>query len=62
MEVAAAEFFEHLDYVVRLNNGVNARSDRAICEHARNLSQSLRRRQWIRERGNEGYSGLGRMS
>jgi hypothetical protein len=49
VEAAAAEFLEHLAYVARLNNRVNARSDRAIREHARNLSQSLRGGQWIRE-------------
>jgi hypothetical protein len=49
VEAAAAEFLERLAYVVRLNNRVNARGDRAIREHARNLSQSLRGGQWIRE-------------
>lgn len=42
MEAAAAEFLEHLAYVARLNSRVNACSDRAIREHARYLSQSLR--------------------
>ncbi|HJZ00832.1 MAG TPA: hypothetical protein VJ305_08925 [Streptosporangiaceae bacterium] len=49
MEAAVATFLAHLADVVRLNNGANARSDRAIREHARNLGQSLRRGQWIRE-------------
>jgi hypothetical protein len=49
VEAAVAEFFAHLAYLVRLNSGVNTRSDRAIREHARNLSQSLRRGQWIRD-------------
>jgi hypothetical protein len=49
VEVAVMEFFAYLAYLVRLNDGVNARSDRAIREYARNLGQSLRRRQWIRE-------------
>jgi hypothetical protein len=34
VEAAAAEFFVRLAYVVRLNNGVDARGDRAIGEHA----------------------------
>ena len=37
MEAAGAELFGHLTYVIRLNNGVDARSDRAIREPARNL-------------------------
>jgi hypothetical protein len=42
VEAAVAEFFAHLAYVFRLNSGVNARSDRAIREHARNLCQHWR--------------------
>ena len=49
VEAAGAEFFAHLAYLVRLNSGVNARSDCAIRKHARTLSQSLRRGQWIRD-------------
>ena len=52
MEAAGAEFFEHLAYLIRLNNGVDARSDRALREHARNLGQPPWRGQWIREGGN----------
>jgi hypothetical protein len=52
VEAAVAEFFARLAYAVRLNNGVNTGGDRAIREHARNLGQSLRRGQWIRERCN----------
>ena len=49
VEAAVTEFFAHLAYVVRLNSGVNARGDCAIREHARNLCQSLRSGQWIRD-------------
>ena len=37
VEAAVAELFACLAYAVRLNNGVNARGDRAIGEHARDL-------------------------
>jgi hypothetical protein len=42
-EAAIAKLFEHLARAVQFNHGADARSDRAVREHARNLVEPLRR-------------------
>ena len=42
-EAAVTKLFEHLPRAVQFNRGADARSDRAVREHARNLVQPLRR-------------------
>jgi hypothetical protein len=44
-ETAVAKLFENLARAVQFNYGADARSDRAVREHMRNLVQALRRRQ-----------------
>ncbi len=42
-EAAVAKLFEQLSHSVQFNRGADARGDRAVREHARNLAQPLRR-------------------